>query len=91
MSSWYSRYGSLLWLAVSLFIIFSVWRMDVPSGTPATVQGRVEAVEEDGRLAVAIPGGVVKVETKVPYRRGDTVKVNRYTTLVFKRTVYQIE
>lgn len=91
MSGWYSRYGSLLWLASSLMVIAAAWRMDVPSGTPTMLDGRVEAVESDGRLAVAIPGGVVKVESKTPYRRGDAVKVKKYATRILKRTAYEID
>ena len=86
---WYDRWGSLFWIVGMVLVIWSVWRMDVPSGNATVVEGRVEAAE-DGKLTVATPQGSVTVESKVPYRKGDAVKLKRYTTAIFKRTVYEV-
>ena len=90
-AAWYSRWGWIFWLASSLAIIASVWFMDVPAGTPVLVEGRVEAVEADGRITVAIPSGRVTVASRVPYRRGDAVKLKRHSTAIFKRTTYTLD
>lgn len=76
-----------------LLILLAIWQIDEPTGTGQSVYARVLATEPRGDaflLTVDIGDSTASVESKAPYRSGDRVKLRKRTTLVFKRTVYEM-